>query len=208
MVKIYNKTRIFAMGLLFIISLCTLTARADSSAPIANDSISPMPEREAIFQGKSLSLAFSHFTWGVEVGSSLDMTTHDFSSFDVDAVLGFKNSFIKIAGVGAGIHRSIHKGNNFFPVYAVFRTSFRKEPSLLFMNLQAGYTFNTIDGSHTSGDFYGALGLGINLSQSKTVKSYIIASLACQYFREESMEKIDLDTNHILYAKLVFGVNF
>ena len=212
MVKISNKTTVFTLGLLFFIIASPLLAKASTTATasgaLAADSVPQATEREAIFKGKSFSLAFSHFTWGVEVGSSLDMTTHDLSSFDADVVLGFKNSFLKIAGIGTGIHRSIHKGNNFIPVYAVIRTNFRKTPSLFFMNLQAGYSFNTIDGSRTSGDFYGALGLGINLSQAKTAKSYIIASLACQNFQKKSLEKIDINSNYILYAKLVFGVNF
>ena len=90
-------------------------------------------ERESIFPAKSLSLAFSHFTWGAEVGSSIDLTGYDLSTIDVDVLFGYKNSFIRMAGFGAGVHRSVHRGDNFIPVYASIQTSFRSRPSLCFL---------------------------------------------------------------------------
>lgn len=206
MVKILIQKAIFTMGLLFAILTSLPVVASNYEEPL--DSIQAGRDREAIFQGRTHSLAFSHFTWGAEAGSSLDMTSHDLSSFDIDVLLGYKNSFLKMAGFGAGIHRSIHAGNNFIPVYAVIRTDFRNKPSPFFMNLQAGYSFNNIDGSSSSGNFYGAIGLGINLKQSRLAKSYVIASLAYQYFTNENMAKIELDTHYIIYAKLVIGVNF
>lgn len=200
MVRIILKYIVFAMGFLF---LNPAVAYAGTEKA---DSISDGPE--SLFPGKTKSLAFSHFTWGAEAGSSLDLTSHDLSTFDVDLLLGYKNSFIKMAGVGAGIHRSIHTGNNFIPVYAVLRTSFRRTPSLLFMNLQAGYSFNSFSNSETVGDFTGALGVGINLQQSRMSKSYIILSAAYQYFSQVNKEKIDIDTHYIFFARLVIGVNF
>ena len=113
-----------------------------------------------------------------------------------------------MAGIGAGIHRSIHSGNNFIPLYAVVRTNFRNRPSLFFFNLQAGYSFNTLSDSGTVGDFYGALGLGINLQQTKMSKTYVILSGSYQYFSEDSKIKTDIDSNYIFFAKLVIGVNF
>lgn len=225
MVKITKYVTVFTMGLLFLsLSVSPASAKrikidisgnarqTEADAPVATDSVAvPAPADEGpgvIFPGKSHSLAFSHFTWGAEAGSSLDLTTNDLSTFDVDVVLGFKNSFIKLAGIGAGIHRSIHTGNNFIPVYAVLRTSFRRKPSLFFLNLQAGYSFNSISDAGTLGDFTGALGVGINLQQSSVAKSYIILSGAYQYFSTANLQKIDLDQHYIFFARLVIGVNF
>lgn len=62
---------------------------AGASAPqdtITTTNLQPV-EEESLIQGKGKSLSFSHFTWGAEVGSSLDMTGHDLSSFDVDVLL-------------------------------------------------------------------------------------------------------------------------
>lgn len=171
-----------------------------------------VPEDEdghgVLFNDPRGNLSVSHFTWGAEVGSSIDVTGHDMSTFDADVHIGYKNSYIKLIGVGAGIHRSIHMGHNFIPVYGVIRTSFRKQPSLLFLNLQGGYSFNKISHHDTMGDFFASLGIGINLSQKKRAKSYIIASCGYQRFNQEHRELIGLDTGNIYFAKLLIGVSF
>ncbi len=208
MVKIFRSAIFFTMGLL---SLSPCVASSDSATRQQPDTVfvaDADTERESLFPERSRSLAFSNFTWGAEAGSSLDLTSHDLSSFDLDVLFGYKNSYIKMAGIGAGIHRSIHTGNNFIPVYAVIRTNFRRTPSLLFLNLQGGYSFNSFSSSGTVGDFYGALGVGINLQQTNTSKTYVILSGAYQYFSEGNRMKTDIDTNYIFFAKLVIGVNF
>ncbi|MBD5195800.1 MAG: hypothetical protein HDS71_09705 [Bacteroidales bacterium] len=226
--RLVNKPMIAILGLLTSLVLSvTGSARADKKvymvpAPLVQDTIyynlkdSPyykdVEDKENIresFFNQSNSLDTSHFTWGAEIGSSLDMTSHDLSTFDGDVMIGYKNSFMKFAGIGAGIHRSIHTGNNFIPVYGLIRTSFRSKPSLLFMSLQAGYSFNTISKHNTVGDFTGSIGLGVNLQQSKACKTYIVLALAYQYFSEDNKSKIDeIDTNYIYFARLSLGINF
>ena len=182
------------------------TTKEEKIEQIVNDSIKSSG-REAIFQSTRGNLSFSHFTWGV--GSSIDLTSHDMSTFDVDAVLGFKNSFIKTAGIGIGIHRSVQSGDNFIPVYALLRTSFTKRPSLCFFNLRVGYSFNTIGDSPCYGDFSTAAGIGFNLSSSRMAKTYIIVGAGYRYFKQRHIDAIDkLDTHYIFLAQLQFGVNF
>lgn len=184
------------------------TLKEEKLEQVVNDSIKSSG-REAIFQSTSGNLSFSHFTWGVDVGSSIDLTSHDMSTFDVDAVLGFKNSFIKTAGIGIGIHRSVQSGDNFIPVYALLRTSFTRRPSLCFFNLRVGYSFNTIGDSPCYGDFSTAAGIGFNLSSSRMAKTYIIVGAGYRYFKQRHIDAIDkLDTHYILLAQLQFGVNF
>ncbi len=207
MVKNLLLTIFFAAGALLFTSRAQ--AARETAAIQTTDSISDNGfERESLVPRSTLSLAFSHFTWGAEAGSSLDMTSHDLSTFDADVLIGFKNSFIKIVGFGAGLHRSIHSGNNMIPVYAVFRSSFRSKPSLCFLNLQAGYSFNTYGDSKTMSDLYGALGLGINLQKTSKASSYVILSLACQHLNDKNKEAVKFDTNYILFAKLMIGVTF
>lgn len=71
-----------------------------------NDSIRNAT-RESLFPEKSRSLAKSHFTWGAEAGASIDLTGHDMSTFDVDVLFGYKNSYIRMVGLGAGIHTAL-----------------------------------------------------------------------------------------------------
>ena len=194
MVKIIKSILVFTMGLLCLESdpgICyAKTVTANTTTDSAN--------RTAIREVQSTDSA----------SNNQFRESHDLSTFDIDVLLGYKNAFIKMAGIGAGIHRSIHSGNNFIPLYAVVRTNFRNRPSLFFFNLQAGYSFNTLSDSGTVGDFYGALGLGINLQQTKMSKTYVILSGSYQYFSEDSKIKTDIDSNYIFFAKLVIGVNF
>lgn len=166
-------------------------------------------ERESLFPAKSLSLALSHFTWGAEVGSSIDLTGYDLSTIDVDILLGYKNSFIRMAGIGAGVHRSVQRGDNFIPVYATIQTSFRSKPSLCFFSAKIGYSFNSIEDSPTFGDLTSLLGVGFNLSSSRVAKSYILVSAGYRYFNQRHIDMISsIDRHYIFLARLSLGVNF
>lgn len=165
-------------------------------------------EVESFFPSKSVNLAKSHFTWGAEFGSSIDLTAHNLSTFDLDVNIGYKNSFLKIAGIGVGIHRGMSSGDTYIPIYAVIRTSFRKKPSLFFLNVQIGYSFNTLSNGPILGDFTSALGCGINLSQSRRAKSYVILSAGTRYFNKNHQALIQIDASTITVAKIVIGINF
>ncbi len=196
------KAIVLAAGILLSASVAT----ANDTTP--KDSISNV-ERESLFPKSSRSLAKSHFTWGAEAGASLDLTGHDMSTFDVDVLFGYKNSYIRMAGFGVGIHRTVQGGDNFIPVYATIQTSFRKKPSLLFMSAKIGYSFNTINDSPTFGDLVSILGVGINLSKSKLANSYIILSAGYRYFNRRHINMVDrLDRHYVYIAQLRFGVSF
>lgn len=173
---------------------------------ITNDSTPT--DLNVIFPEKSKNLALSHFTWGADFGSSIDMSSHNMSTFDLDVNLGYKNAFIKMIGVGAGIHRSIRSGDNYIPVYIVFRSSFRKKPSLCFLNLQVGYSFNTIRNAPLFGDFASSLGLGINLMQSRRAKSFMIIGLGNRHFNKNHKSLINVSTKNVLVAKIQIGIHF
>lgn len=163
---------------------------------------------ESLFPKSTFDLAKSHFTWGAEFGSSIDMSARNMSTFDIDVNIGYKNAYIKVAGIGAGLHRGISSGLNFIPVYALIRTSFRKQPSLFFLNALAGYSFNRIPGSNVHGDIIASLGCGINLTQSRHAKSFIILSAASRYFDKKHEELTGIDTRSIVMARLQIGINF
>lgn len=186
-------------------SAVEIPAIAEASA----DSIADVkPERESLFPNASRSLAFSHFTWGAEIGGSIDLTGHDMSTFDIDAVFGYKNKWIRVVGVGVGVHRSFGTSNMFIPVYVVFRSSFRPKPSLFFLSAKAGYSFNTISDSATYGDISSSLGWGINLAMSKRFRSHIILGVSYRHFRERHRANFNLDTQNIVLANVSFGVDF
>lgn len=196
----------FVMGLLSFVSSPLLIAAA-SAEPDSLNSAKPEFEESLIPDGGK-NLFFSHFTWGAELGSTIDLTGHDLSSFDLDVLFGYKNDILKLAGVGVGVHRSFHSGATQIPVYGTIRTSFRPKPSLLFMDIAAGYQFDTRKDTKTFGDFMCSLGLGVNFSQNQRAKSYMIISAGYRYFNEKHKTTVNLDTQYIYVVRLVFGVNF
>ena len=188
-----------------VVVSCLSSDNNPQGAYIGNDSTKN--DYGALFKSTE-SLDKSHFTWGAEAGTSIDITAHDMSTFDVDVLLGYKNSFLNMAGIGVGVHRTIRSGDNFIPIYATLRSSFRPGRSLLFMNMRFGYSFNTIGDSPTFGDFNAAIGMGINLSQSRRARTYILLNLAYRHFNERHKNLISLDTSYVYIAQLMCGVNF
>lgn len=154
------------------------------------------------------SLAESHFTWGGEVGASVDIGGNDMSTFDVDVMFGYKNRIIKTIGAGAGVHRAFGQGTNFIPVYGVLRMYFSPEHHLFFLNLKAGYSFNSFSDRGSLNGLKGCLGIGCNLSQGKKAASHLI--LSCGYFRlnRQIIAANGTPVRDIFLGKITLGVNF
>ena len=108
-----------------------------------------------------------HFSWGADIGSSIDMSGNDMSSIEIDAYFGYKNDVIRTLGIGAGIKSAIGNSYTFLPVYAMLRTSFTSRPSLCFLDMRLGYSFNTLKDDVTQNSFFGSAGLGFNLYTSQ-----------------------------------------
>lgn len=173
-----------------------------------NISADSVPARESLLEGKGKSLAFSHFTWGAELGSSIDLRGNNMSTFDIDVILGYKSSFLRTIGIGAGIHRSFGSKNNFIPIYFLLRTSFRPKPSLFFFDLKAGYAFDTIENSAARGGVSASLGLGINLAVSKKFQSHIVLSYCYFHIDGKTRNERSLPSKYVDLARLSLGVNF
>lgn len=150
----------------------------------------------------------THFTWGAEFGTSIDMSGYDSSTFNVDAMVGYRGTYFKLAGFGAGIHRSMGSGDNYIPLYAIMRTSFSKIKRLFFMNLKVGYSFNTIGDAPTFGDVNASLGGGINLASGKSFQSYLILGYEFRHFNQRNKSKVDIVADDVSLVSLSFGVNF
>lgn len=164
---------------------------------------------ESLFDYKAPSLAKSHFTWGGEVGASVDVGGYDLSTFDLDIVIGYKNSWIRTLGISAGIHRDFSKGNHFVPLQAVLRTPFSSANKLCFLNLKAGYSFNTVsEDSGTHGGFMLTTGIGFNLAMSRNFRSHIILSYEYIRLNKKQGQMVDKRQSNVDMVQIVFGVNF
>jgi hypothetical protein len=148
------------------------------------------------------------FTWGGEVGSSVDLTGNDLTTFDAHIDFGYSFSYFQFLGVGFGVHRSLGSSNAFVPIDVVIRTNFRKHPSLLFMNLQTGYSFNTISKDSYKGGYQLSIGLGINLTQTPKLRSFITLSYGYFHINARQVDNLRMDINHVDLAQLGIGIQF
>lgn len=151
---------------------------------------------------------FRHFTWGFDVGASIDLSGNNMSTFDAETYFGYKGSWVRTAAIGAGIHKAFGNKYTFIPLYGILRTSFRSKPSLFFFELKAGYSFNTLSDSGSFGGAYGSIGVGINLAMSKSFQSHIILSYGYFTLHNATDLKIPYEGDNINSAVLKFGINF
>lgn len=157
---------------------------------------------------KTRSKLRKHFTWGIDLGASIDLSGEDMSTFDAETYFGYKGSWVRVAAIGAGMHKAFGNKYTFIPLYAMLRTSFRSQPSLLFFEMKLGYSFNTLNDSGSFGGAYGSFGLGVNLAMSKSFQSHIV--LAYSYFTLRNATDLDIPYtgDNINSAVLRFGINF
>lgn len=189
--------------------LCLLAIAAPALyAKGAEQADSLQRKSDTLLGEKGNSLIGSHFTWGADVGSSIDLRGSDMSTFDIDAYFGYKGQLIRTAAVGAGVHKAFGNSYTFTPVYALLRTSFTSRPSLFFFELKGGYSFNTLADSGSIGGAYGSLGLGINLAMSKRFQSHIVLAYGFYTLRNATELAIPYVGDNISSAVLRFGLNF
>lgn len=120
--------------------------------------------------------AMGHFTWGVDISSGVDLTSHDMTMVDLSASFGYKGSIMRFAGIGASIITMMNNSSRCYPIYAMGRTSFSTRRKPCFMELQAGVSFNSIYNYRRTTGFYGSLGVGFTLAHSRKFSSHIVLS--------------------------------
>lgn len=189
--------------------LCLLIAMSASALAQTNEVLHTEEEDDTLLGPQTgFSLSGSHFTWGADVGSSVDLSGSDMTTFDIDAYFGYKGTMIRTAAAGIGVHKAFGNSYTFIPVYALLRSSFRSEPSLFFMEVKGGYSFNTLADSGSAGGAYGSVGVGINLAMSPRLQSHIILSYGFFTLHKASELAIPYVGDNISYAVLHFGINF
>lgn len=224
------RAKIFgAVAALALASTATAYAQAETPAPATTPSevkvveetiLIPSPEFRSSLdsarehnennQGKSPSFAggsksmAEHFTWGADAGTSIDMSATDMSTIDFNVNIGYKGNYVRFAGIGAGISTMVDNSSRFYPVYAMFRSSFSPQPRFCFLDLRAGVALCNLREIATQADFYGSLGLGITLASGKRFSSHIIA--AYTFIPLQGEAKYYLDNLH--FATLRLGVSF
>lgn len=118
--------------------------------------------------------ALGHFTWGVDIGSGVDLTSHDMTGFCMSACVGYKGHWMRFAGVGLEVMSMMNNSSRLCPIYAMARTSFSPARRQCFLEARAGVSVNSIMPYRTQTDFYGALGVGFTLAHSRKFSSHVV----------------------------------
>lgn len=114
----------------------------------------------------------SHFTWGADVGSTIDLTGQDLTSIDLTACLGYKNKFIRFIGAGAGVKMMVSNNSRVYPVFAMFRSGFSSRHTPCFLEVKAGCALMNLHDDIYQRNFYGSLGVGFTLAHGRTFSSH------------------------------------
>lgn len=166
------------------------------------------PEREAIFDTTDRSLANSHFTWGAEIGTSIDIAGYDLSTFDLDFNIGYKNSLFNSLGVSCGVHRNFHHGTYYVPFTAMTRVNLNPNNPWGFLQFNVGYSFNTVGETKSAGAFTFGTGIGFRLAYSRRFSSHV--SVGYSYMRLAKTQQTMLDKRRtnvdLIHVRL--GINF
>ncbi|MCM1028900.1 MAG: hypothetical protein NC342_07975 [Pseudoflavonifractor sp.] len=115
-----------------------------------------------------------HFAWGADIGGAIDLSGHDLSTINIDAYFGYRNTLFPILGLGAGINMPVSNSRREFPVYAIARTSFSRQPQPVFIDLRAGIVLNTHPDLDSQTDLFLSPGIGFRLATGRLFSSYII----------------------------------
>lgn len=154
------------------------------------------------------TIPFSHFAWGADLASSIDMTGQNLTSIDMSGCFGYKSSYIRFIGVGASIKMMVSNSSRSYPIYMMFRSSFTEKPSLLFLDMKAGYAFTDLQNASNQQGFYGSVGLGITLAKGKTFSSHIIAAYEILPLNDVTIGENTYQLRALQSASIKLGVNF
>lgn len=149
------------------------------------------------------------FSWGVDVGSAIDMTGNDMSAIDLNTYFGYRGPYVRFLGVGAGIDMMVSRSTTNYPVYAIFRTDFSPKPRLYFFELRGGIAFNKIEDYPSQNTPFGSVGIGVTLAKGRSFSSHIILSYNYTKLNDFTSTEGEFYRLHDLQAACIrIGINF
>lgn len=156
----------------------------------------------------SLKSKKSHFAWGADLSSSIDMTGNAMTSTNIGAYFGYCNNWFHILGIGGDIHFMMSNSSRAIPVFAIAQTSFSSTPKLCFMDARAGLSMNNFESINTQTGFYGSLGVGVNLAHSSKFASHIVVGYSFIQRRNFENEGKTVPLEDLHYATVRIGICF
>lgn len=178
-----------------IISATSAQAEVICTCALHNDSTLTTSQNVVPKAKVDKESSLGHFTWGTDLGSTVDLTANDMTSVNIHGYFGYKGSWIRFLGVGAGINSMLNNASRCYPMYTMLRTSFSPQPKLCFLDLRLGVSVNNILDYSSQTNFYGSAGLGITLAKGKKFSSHIIISYDFMPTRPYTVYTEEPDTN-------------
>lgn len=149
------------------------------------------------------------FAWGVDIGSSIDLSGSDMSNINFSASLGLKNRAFHMLGVGGGIDMMMGNSGRSFPVFAIAQTSFGRPKAPCFGELRAGVAFNNLDDNYSQASLYLSPGFGVNLARGASYRSFLVISYVYNGLKYPGDASGDIQPFHGLhYANVTIGITF
>ena len=149
------------------------------------------------------------FSWGADVGTSIDLTGQALSTANISISFGFSRKWINFLGFCAEAAFTVGNSARTYPLYANLRTNFRNRPSILFGDFKAGVALNYPGDNRYHGGAYAGAGLGCYLIRTETFSSHITLSYT---FRQQKAGWTPADISQRLsnlhMASLKIGVMF
>lgn len=150
-----------------------------------------------------------HFTWGVDLGSGVDVTSRNMTMFSLGAEFGYKGGPFRMIGFGAEIFSMMDNSSRAYPIFAIVRTSFTTHPTLCFLDVRGGISINNILDSKQQTGWYGSLGVGFNLANKRSFASHIILRGIAMPFKGVYEETYENNFKYTMgYACISIGCAF
>lgn len=152
-----------------------------------------------------------HFTWGVDVASGVDLTSHDMTMVQLSGCFGYKGGIWRFLGVGATVMNMMNNDSRCYPIYAMARTSFSRQRRFCFVEAKVGPSFNTMYGRYRQTDLFSSLGVGFTLAHSRNFSSHIVLSGVAMPLKKVTpqADEIAPNLNYIpAFASIAIGFAF
>lgn len=151
---------------------------------------------------------FVRLAWGIDIGSSIDMSVQDMSTLNADAYVGLRTPGLDVIGVGAGLHAMVNNNSFSYPVYAIVRTSFSRRPRLCYLEVRGGVSINHLFDAPAQTSFYINPSIGFNLATGTTFRSFLSIGYAYNGASLEAVPDLHPRVTSISMANVRLGIAF
>lgn len=148
------------------------------------------------------------FRWGADVGTDIDLTGQDASTYDISVSFGFSRKWINFLGVGAEASFAVSTPQRTYPIFVNFRTNFKNRPSIVFWDIKGGVALDYPGDNRSHAGAYASTGVGCYLARSSTFSSHILIGYTFRQLEADWAPAGSEPFRNLHMASLKIGVMF